>query len=92
MEKENEIVFENKIPDKLIIEKRYILYPNTNKTSLNLIRPSTRYEVNRVPKILTGSCVDYLDIFYNFVNDFCDEINVIFISDLKDITLFHYME
>ena len=39
-----------------------------------------------------GSCVDYLYSFCNFDNDFCDEINILFISDLKDITFFHYME
>ena len=39
-----------------------------------------------------GSCVDYLDTFYNFANDFCDEISIIFISGLRDLSFFHYMK
>ena len=42
--------------------------------------------------ILAGSCVDYIDIFYNFGNDFCGEKTIIFISDLEDISYFHYKE
>ena len=62
-----------------------------NWIPMNLIRSTTPLNVNR-PIILTRSCVDYLDNYYNFTNDFCDEINIIFISDFKDITLFHYIE
>ena len=39
-----------------------------------------------------GSCVDYLNSYYNFANDFCDEISIIFISNLRDISFFHYMK
>ena len=45
-----------------------------------------------MPMISIESCVDYLDSFYNFDNDFCDEINITFISDLKDKTFFLHME
>ena len=53
-----------------------------------------RYRISRDdvgPLILIESCVEFLGSLY-FNNDFCDEINIFFISDLKDITLFQYME
>ena len=60
----------------IIIEKRY----------------KTSYDDSGKPMSLIGSYVDYLDTFYNFENDFCDEITIIFISDLNDVTFFHYLE
>ena len=55
---------------------------------MNLIQ----YDVNKKSKMMMGSCVDYLDTYYNFDNDFCNEISIIFISDLRDISFFHYMK
>ena len=54
-------------------------------------RYKTSHDVVGMPLIFIGPCVDYLDSFY-FDNEFFDERNIIFISDLKDITFFHYME
>ena len=45
-----------------------------------------------MPVILIGTCVDYIDSCYNFDHDFCDEIKKIFISNLRDIIFFHYMQ
>ena len=59
---------------------------------MNLIRSSIPHDVYRMPLVLTRSCVDYLDDYYDFSNDFCDEIKIILISNLKYITFFHYME
>ena len=42
--------------------------------------------------MLIGSCLDYLVNFYDLSNDFCDEIKIIFIYYLKDISFFHYMK
>ena len=53
---------------------------------MNLIGSSIPHNVNKVPKFLKRSRVDYLDIFYNFGNDFCDEITIIFISDMEGIS------
>ena len=39
-----------------------------------------------------GSCVDFLDTYYNLANEFCDEISIIFISDLRDKSFFLYMK
>ena len=82
---------EIKLPDEVIIEKRYHIPDKRNRMPMNLIRSTTPHDVNG-PIILTRSCVDYLDNYYNFDNDFCDEINIIFISDLGDITFFLHME
>ena len=86
--KENEIVQENKFPDKVIVEKRCYIAPDINRITMNLIK----YDVGKMSKTLMGSCVDYLDTYYDFANDFCDEISVLFISDLRDISFFHYMK
>ena len=90
--KNNEIKREIKLPDKVIVEKRCYVAPNINRITMNLIKSSIQYDVNSVTKIFMGSCVDYLDTYYNSVNDFCDEIKRIFISDLRDISFFHYMK
>ena len=55
---------------------------------MNLIQ----YDVNKISKMLMGSCVDYLDFYYNFDNDFCNDISIKFISDLRDISFFHNMK
>ena len=35
-------------------------------------------------------CLEYIDDCLS-INSFCDEINIIFISDFRDITFYHYM-
>ena len=35
-------------------------------------------------------CYEYIDDYF-FINNLYDEINIIFISDFKDITFYHYM-
>ena len=86
--KKNEIVRETKLPDKLIVEKRCYLAPDMNRITMNLIQ----YDVNKISKMMMGSCVDYLDTYCSFDNDFCSEISIIFISDLRDISFFHYLK
>ena len=86
LEKNNEIVREIKLPDKMIVEKRSYIAPDENRITMNLIQ----YDLNKISKMMMGSCVDYLDTYYNFDNDFCNEISIIFISDLRDISFFHY--
>ena len=49
-------------------------------------------DVNKKSKMLMGLRVDYLDTYYNFAKDFCDETSRIFISDLRDISFYHYMK
>ena len=88
--KNNEIVCEIKLPGKVTVEKGCYIAPNTNRITMNLIKSSIQCDVRSVLKILIGSCVGYLDTYYNFANDFCDEIGIIFISDLRDISFFHY--
>ena len=83
--KEKKIVREIKLPDKLIVEKRCYIAPDINMITMILIQ----YDVHKLSKILMGSYVEYLDTYYQFANDFCDEISIIFISNLRDITFFH---
>ena len=90
--KESQIVCEVKLPDEVIIEKRWRVLPNINRIPMNLIAPTKPHNVNKIPKILKRSCVDYLDIFCNFGNDFCDEKTIIFISDIEDISYLLYKE
>ena len=80
--KNNEIVREIKLPDKVIVEKRSYIAPDINRITMNLIQ----YDVIKVSKMMMGSCVDYLNTYYNFDNDFCNEKCIIFISDLFFIT------
>ena len=90
--KNNDLVRENKLHDKIIVEKGSYIAPNINRITMNLLKSSIQYDVNRVSKIMMGSCVEFLDTYYNFANDFCDEISILFISDLRDISFFHYMK
>ena len=46
-------------------------------------------------KMLDGECgirpcFEYINDYF-FIDNFADEINIIFISDFKDITFYHYM-
>ena len=43
------------------------------------------------PLFRIESCGEYLDSL-DLDQNFCDEINIIFISNLKDITFVHFME
>ena len=43
-----------------------------------------------LPKVVRVSCLDFLDTFAKSKNNEVDEINIIFLSDLKDISFFHY--
>ena len=45
-----------------------------------------------LPIAVRVSPTDFLDTFDKKINDEVDEINMIFISDLEDITFFHYMD
>ena len=38
------------------------------------------------------SCDDYLSDFYDMMTEKSDKIHILFTSDLKDITFFHYMQ
>ena len=84
---ENQIVCDVKLPDKVIIEKQYFIPSN-----INWMPMLTPRDVNRMKEILIGSCVDYSVSFYDLGNDFCDEISIIFISYLEDISFFHYIK
>ena len=56
---------------------------------LHLFEPG----VTELPNILKIPAFDFPDQFNEeCVNDMVDEINILFISDLNDITFFHYME
>ena len=44
------------------------------------------------PLFRIESCDEYLDSLDLDQCNFCDEINIIFISNLKDITFVHFME
>ena len=88
LEKNIEIVREIKLPDKVIVGKRCYIARDINRVKMIIIQ----HDVNKMSKMLMGSCVDYLDTYYIFANNFCDEIRIIFISDLRDISFFHYVK
>ena len=46
----------------------------------------------KLPRVVRVSPLDFLDRFDSNINNEVDEINIIFVSDLKDITIFHYMD
>ena len=74
------------------MEECWCVYPNISRIPMNLIGPSIPHIVYKRSEFLKRSCVDYLDTFYNFGNDFCDEITIIFISDIGDISYLLYKE
>ena len=88
LEENIEIVREIKLPDKVIVGKRCYIARDINRVKMIIIQ----HDVNKISKMLMGSCVDYLDTYYIFANDFCDGIRIIFISDLRDISFFHYVK
>ena len=68
--RENQIVCDVKLPDGVIMEERWRVFPNINRIPMNLIGSSIPHNVNKIPKFLKRSCVEYLDIFYNIGNAF----------------------
>ena len=88
--RENQIVCDVKLPDGVIMQERWCVCPNINRIPMNLIGSSVPHNVSKIPKFLKRSRVDYFDIFHNFGNDFCDEITIVFISDIKEILYLHY--
>ena len=88
LEKNNEIVRDIKLPDKQIVEKRCYIAPDINLIEMNLIQ----YDVDKISKIMMGSCVEFLDTYYNFDNDFCNELSIKIISGLRDISFFLFMK
>ena len=59
--KEKEIVREIKLPDKVIIEKRYNIPYGIIRKPMHLMGSSTPHNVNKIPMILMETCVVYLD-------------------------------
>ena len=90
--KENQKECGVNLPDVVILEERWCVYPNINRIPMKLKGSSIPHNVDKIPKFLKRSCVDYLDIFYNFGIDFCDQITIIFISDIGDNSYLHYKE
>ena len=45
-----------------------------------------------LPIVVKVSPLDFLDTFDKNINNEVDEMNIFFISNLKDITFFHYMD
>ena len=54
----------------------------------HLFKPS----MIELPKVVRVSSLDFFDLFDRNINNEVDEIFIIFISDLKDIELSHYMD
>ena len=72
--KNDELVYEIKLPSNVVVEKRY-------RIAVDYVGPLFRIE----------SCDGYLDSL-DLDQYFCDEKNIIFISNLKDMTFFHFMK
>ena len=74
---ENDVLI-NKIslPSTITLQKPYLFTPS----------------INELPIVERVQSLDFLDIFdRNCINGEVDGINIIFISDLKDISFLHYM-
>ena len=77
MWKKNGVLIEKiSVPRIITLEKRYMGMSN----------------IIGIPIVEKVTLVDYLDTFYSFMNSVVDEMNIIFLSDLKDITFFHYKD
>ena len=90
--KENQVMCEVKLPNEVVMKELWFVPRHINRIPMNLIKPTMPRNNNKTSKFLLRSCVDYLDSFHIFSNDFCDEITIIFISDLEDISYFPYKE
>ena len=89
--KENQIVCDVKLPDEVIMKDQWCVPRDINRIPMNLINPPMPRGINKkTSKYLLRLCVDYLDFFYNFSNNFCDEITITFVSDIEDISYLHY--
>ena len=63
------------IPSTITLQNAHLLQPN----------------MIELPIVVRVSPLDFLDTFDGNINNEVDEINIIFISDLDDITFSHYM-
>ena len=76
-------------------KKNGLLINKISVPSVIKIRKPLLFELSMIelPIMLKISAYDYLDQFKKeFVNDEFDEIDIIFMSDLNDITLFPYID
>ena len=73
MEKNDILINEISVPSTITLEKPH------------LFRPS----MIELPIVKRVSPNDFQDIFDKNINDEVDEVIIIFISDVKDITFFH---
>ena len=62
--KENQIMCEIKLPDGVILEKRWCVMPEITRIPMHLIEPTMRHNFNKISKVLKKSCVENLDIFF----------------------------
>ena len=75
--KKNDVIINNtSVPSKITLEK-----PCSFKSSLI-----------EMPIVVRVSPLEFLDTFDRNINNKVDEINILFVSALKDITFFHYMD
>ena len=60
-------------------------YNYTRETKFVYVKHDWKTKIEKV------TCLDYLDTFYSYINSVVDDINIVFMSDLKDVTFFHSM-
>ena len=63
------------VPRTIILEKPHLFKPS----------------MIELPIVIRVSPLDFLDTFDRNINNEVDDINIIFVSDLKDMTLSHYL-
>ena len=63
-----------------------------NKISVPGLVTPFKPSMIELPIVVRVSTLVFLDTFDRNINNEVDEINIILISDLKDITFFHYMD
>ena len=62
------------------------------RSTILLEKPySLKSSMIELPIVVTVSPLDFLDTLDRNLNNEVDKIKILFISDLKDITFFHYM-
>ena len=64
------------VPSKITLEKPHLFESN----------------MIQLPIVVRVSPLDFVDTFDGNINNEVDEMNIMFISDLKDLTFFHYMD
>ena len=73
------------------MKEQWFVPRDINRVPVRLINPPIpRCKNKKTTKYLLRLCLDYLNNFYNFCNNFGDEITIIFISEFEDISYFHY--